>query len=94
MRTGRKVTAGSGPHAWVRGHADVLRVAGVVVAALVALLLSSWASLFVAAAALAAYEAAITLALRDGSSPRRGEADTGTGTEPAAGRAPEAGRQA
>ncbi|WP_238782620.1 hypothetical protein [Streptomyces monomycini] len=94
VRTGRKVTAGSGPHAWVRGHADVLRVAGVVVAALVALLLSSWASLFVAAAALAAYEAAITLALRDGSSPRRGEADTGTGTEPAAGRAPEAGRQA
>ncbi|MEU6963294.1 hypothetical protein [Streptomyces chrestomyceticus] len=94
VRAGRKVSTGSGAHAWVRDHADVLRVAGVVAAALVALLLSSWASLLVIAVVLAAYEAAVTLALRDSSSPRSGEAAPGAAIEPGAGGAREAGRQA
>ncbi|MEV5599680.1 hypothetical protein [Streptomyces sp. NPDC052496] len=93
-RAGRRVSTGGAPHAWVRGHADVLRVAGVAVAALVALLLSSWAGLLVVAAVLAVYEAAVTLALRDGSSPRSGEAGSGARAEPAVGGAREAGRQA
>ncbi|WP_073762706.1 hypothetical protein [Streptomyces sp. CB02923] len=85
VRAGRRIPTGSGLHAWTREHADVLRVAGVVVAALVALLLSSWVSLIVAAAALAVYEAAITLVLRDGSSPGPGEAGPEADAQPGAG---------
>ncbi|MEU7580862.1 hypothetical protein AB0B50_25025 [Streptomyces sp. NPDC041068] len=59
---------------WLARHADVLRVSGVVVAALVALLLSSWTALLVVGVLLAAYELAITLVARTGASPPEGEA--------------------
>ncbi|WP_425836993.1 hypothetical protein [Streptomyces fractus] len=59
---------------WLARHADVLRVGGAVVAALVSILLSSWTALLVIAVLLAAYEIAITLAAREGSSPPEGEA--------------------
>ncbi|MFI0260761.1 hypothetical protein ACH4OW_17185 [Streptomyces sp. NPDC017056] len=85
VRAGRRVPKGSELRAWTRAHADTLRVAGVVVAALVALLLSSWTSLLVIAVALAAYEAAVTLAARDGSSPGPGEAGSEAGAQPGAG---------
>ncbi|UNO43400.1 hypothetical protein [Streptomyces sp. MST-110588] len=85
VRAGRRVPKGSELRTWMRGHADVLRVAGVIVAALVALLLSSWTSLLVTAVVLAVYEAAVTLAVRDGSSPGPGEAASGTGAQPGAG---------
>ncbi|MEU6847132.1 hypothetical protein ABZ930_35210 [Streptomyces sp. NPDC046716] len=65
---------------WIARHADVLRVAGVIVAVLVALLLSSWTALFVVGALLAAYEIAVTLLARGGGSPPGGEAG---GTTPA-----------
>ncbi|MGW6057604.1 hypothetical protein [Streptomyces sp. NPDC055189] len=67
---------------WLAQHADVLRVSGVIVAALVALLLSSWTGLFVVGGLLAAYEIALTLVIRaEGSpegSPPKGEAGRGT----------------
>ncbi|WP_306335156.1 hypothetical protein [Streptomyces sp. KL118A] len=75
---------------WIRKHADVLRVGGLVVAALVALLLASWTALLVVALLLLAYEAGVTLLARGGAeadgsethrdaSPTAGEA----GPEPA-----------
>ncbi|MFD7668719.1 hypothetical protein [Streptomyces sp. NPDC059788] len=80
VRAGRGLARGGSLRPWVREHADALRVAGVVLAALIALLLSSWTSLLVIAVVLAAYEVAVTLALRDGSSPGRGEAAPGADT--------------
>ncbi|WP_420036969.1 hypothetical protein ACN2WE_36335 [Streptomyces sp. cg28] len=65
---------------WIARHADVLRVGGVVVAVLVALLLSTWPALFVVGVLLAAYEIAVTLLARGGGSPPGGEAG---GTTPA-----------
>ncbi|MFZ3572117.1 hypothetical protein ACOKM5_34885 [Streptomyces sp. BH097] len=59
---------------WLARHADVLRVGGAVVAALVSILLSSWTALLVIAVLLAAYEIVVTLAAREGSSPPEGEA--------------------
>ncbi|WP_063795187.1 MULTISPECIES: hypothetical protein [Streptomyces] len=74
-RTGDRVTTKKLPvRPWLTRHADVLRVSGLVVAALVALLLSSWTGLLVVAVLLAAYEIAITLAARSGGSPPEGEA--------------------
>ena len=46
---------------WAAAHLDALRVAGIVVAAVLALLLSSWTSLLVIALVLAAYELLVTL---------------------------------
>ncbi|MFJ9173253.1 hypothetical protein [Streptomyces sp. NPDC102360] len=60
---------------WITRHADVLRVTGAVVAALISILLSSWTALLVIAALLAAYEITITLVAREGTSPPKGEAD-------------------
>ncbi|WP_369212663.1 hypothetical protein [Streptomyces flavofungini] len=62
---------------WLARHADVLRVSGVVVAALVALLLSSWTGLLVTGVLLGAYELAITLVARAEASPPEGEAAPG-----------------
>lgn len=76
---------------WLARHADVLRVGGAVVAALVSILLSSWTALLVIAVLLAAYEIAVTLAAREGSSPPEGEApprppaETGASTSSPAG---------
>ncbi|WP_371525268.1 hypothetical protein OG302_03260 [Streptomyces sp. NBC_01283] len=73
-RAGERLTHDSPVRPWLTRHADVLRVSGLVVAALIALLLSSWTALLVIACALAAYEIAITLLARNGGSPPAGEA--------------------
>jgi hypothetical protein len=64
-RTGGQAIATRGP-GWTAAHLDVLRVAGVVVAAILALLLSSWTSLIVIVLALVAYQIAVALAGRAG----------------------------
>lgn len=66
-RTGQRgAVSATRARPWIRRNADVLRVGGVAVAVLVALLLSSWTGLLVIAAVLAAYEGAVTLLARDG----------------------------
>ncbi|GGL87999.1 hypothetical protein GCM10010129_34780 [Streptomyces fumigatiscleroticus] len=70
---GRRLTEGDGARAWIRRHADGLRVGGVVVAALCALPLSSWTGLLVVAVLLAAYETAVSLLARGHASPTAGE---------------------
>ncbi|MFD7709640.1 hypothetical protein [Streptomyces sp. NPDC059786] len=80
-RTGQRLTKDSGFQRLVARWADVLRIAGVVVAALVALALSSWTGLLVTAAVLAAYEVAVTLVARGGASPAEGEAAPGGSAE-------------
>lgn len=67
---------------WLARHADVLRIGGAVVAAIVSILLSSWTALLVIAVLLAAYEIAVTLAARAGSSPPE------AGSSPPEGEAP------
>jgi hypothetical protein len=64
-RTGGKALAAYGP-GWTAAHLDVLRVAGVVVAAILALLLSSWTSLLVILVVLAAYQILVTVVGRAG----------------------------
>ncbi|GIM95928.1 hypothetical protein [Paractinoplanes toevensis] len=61
----------AGTHApgWIAAHADVLRVGGLVAAAIAVLLLSSWTSLFVVVVLLAAYEVGVTLVARGRSLP-------------------------
>ncbi|BCJ45748.1 hypothetical protein GCM10010168_58320 [Actinoplanes ianthinogenes] len=65
IRAGSHVAATRGP-GWIATHLDPLRIAGVVVAAVLALILSSWTSLLVILILLAAYEVAITLIGRRG----------------------------
>ncbi|WP_181387476.1 hypothetical protein [Streptomyces sp. Act143] len=72
--SGRRLSQGNTVRPWIRDHADVLRVTGIAIAALVALLLSSWTGLLVAGVVLAAYELAVTLLARAGASPPAGEA--------------------
>jgi hypothetical protein len=64
------LATGSESALWVRRQVDALRIAGVVVAGVLALLLSSWTSLFVLLVLLGAYELAVTLIAR----PSSGEA--------------------
>ncbi|MEU6390496.1 hypothetical protein [Streptomyces sp. NPDC046939] len=63
-RAGERIGKDKALRPWLARHADTLRVGGAVVAVVVALALSSWTSLFVVGALLAAYEIAITLAAR------------------------------
>jgi len=63
VRVGGHAVAVHGP-GWAADHLDLLRVGGVVVAAVLALLLSSWTSLLVIAVVLAAYEILVTVAGR------------------------------
>ncbi|TDO31461.1 hypothetical protein C8E87_6885 [Paractinoplanes brasiliensis] len=49
---------------FIAGHLDPVRVAGVIVAVVLALILSSWTSLLIIALLLAAYEVAVTLIAR------------------------------
>ncbi|WJV50644.1 hypothetical protein [Streptomyces flavofungini] len=79
-RVGDRISEGAGPRPWIQEHADVLRTAGIVVAALVALLLSSWSGLLTVAVVLTVYEVTVTL-LAHGGSPRTGEARPGSGSE-------------
>jgi hypothetical protein len=63
IRAGTRALATRGP-GWTAAHLDALRVAGVVVAAVLALVLSSWTSLLVVVLGLAAYEALVAVAGR------------------------------
>jgi hypothetical protein len=56
----RQLTSDEGA-AWLRAHLDPLRIGGVIVAAVLALLLSSWTALVILLVVLAAYEVAVTL---------------------------------
>lgn len=62
-RRGTRALATHGP-GWIATHLDPLRIAGVVVAAILALILSSWTSLLVLVVLLAAYELTVTLIAR------------------------------
>ncbi|MET0419877.1 MAG: hypothetical protein ABW022_27995 [Actinoplanes sp.] len=57
---GSRAAAEHGP-GWIAAHRDPLRVAGLVVAGILALLLSSWTALLVIVILLAAFEVAVTL---------------------------------
>lgn len=66
------IVVARGP-SWIARHRDPIRVAGVVVAAVVALVLSSWTGLLVVIVVLGIYETAVTVIGRDsveGSAPR------------------------
>jgi hypothetical protein len=79
-RTGGRAVATHGP-GWTARYLDILRIGGIAVAAVLALILSSWTSLLVIAVVLLAYEVLITLVGR--SAGRRSEAiDAGTPAEP------------
>ncbi|GIE91226.1 hypothetical protein [Actinoplanes regularis] len=60
VRSGSRVLAAHAP-GWIAAHLDPLRIAGVVVAVILALILSSWTSLLIILVLLIAYEAAVTL---------------------------------
>jgi hypothetical protein len=77
MRTGGRAASAHGP-GWIADHLDPLRVGGVVAAAVVALLLSSWTSLLVTVLVLAAWEVAVTLIARTHRS-RSGPPDVAAG---------------
>ena len=62
--TAQQVATSGGLRTWVHRHVDALRVAGVVVAAVLALLFSSWTALLVLAALLAGYVLLVTLLAR------------------------------
>jgi hypothetical protein len=63
IRSGAHNLAAYGP-GWIAAHRDALRVGGLAVGAVFALLLSSWASLFVVLSALAVYQVLITVVAR------------------------------
>ncbi|MCI3278811.1 hypothetical protein [Streptomyces cylindrosporus] len=75
--TTRRLTREIEVRLWIRDHVDVLRVAGIVLAVLCALLLSSWTGLLVVAIVLAVYEVTLTLLARGAASPTAGEAPAG-----------------
>jgi hypothetical protein len=63
LRRGGTLAIAHGP-AWISRHRDPIRIAGVVVAGAVALVLSSWTALLVAVLALVAYEIGVTIIAR------------------------------
>jgi hypothetical protein len=67
-RTGGHLLVTQGP-GWAARYLDVLRVGGLVVAAVLALILSSWTALLVIALVLAVYEVLVTVAARGGARP-------------------------
>jgi hypothetical protein len=62
-RRGAHALAQHGP-GWAAGYLDALRIGGLVVGAILALMLSSWTSLLVIVVLLAAYEVLVTVAAR------------------------------
>ena len=70
---------------WIAAHLDVLRIAGLVVGGILALILSSWTSLLILLIVVAGYEVAVTLIGRAGSLPDRSlaESDAPGPAEPA-----------
>jgi hypothetical protein len=77
VRAGARRLATHGP-GWIARHLDVLRVGGMVVAAVLALMLSSWTALAVIAVVLAAYEVLVTVV---GRSAAQRAAQPGPGSE-------------
>ncbi|WIM98402.1 hypothetical protein ACTOB_002002 [Actinoplanes oblitus] len=77
VRSGSAVLAARGP-GWIAAHLDPVRIAGVVVAAILALILSSWTSLLVILILLAAYEVAVTVIGRREPEPLAAEPQPGT----------------
>lgn len=63
LRAGVRAATRSGP-GWIAGHLDLLRVGGLVVAVVFALILSSWTALLVVVVGLAAYETGVTAIAR------------------------------
>ncbi|WP_433291816.1 hypothetical protein ACQP2F_26385 [Actinoplanes sp. CA-030573] len=55
---------GANAPGWIAAHLDLLRVGGLVVAGILALILSSWTSLLIVAIVLAVYEVGVTLIAR------------------------------
>ncbi|MEU4421442.1 hypothetical protein AB0F81_12515 [Actinoplanes sp. NPDC024001] len=85
IRTGTNVAVTRGP-GFIATYLDPLRIAGVVVAVVLALILSSWISLLVIVLLLAAYEIAVTLIARRHTDSTDSPATGGTATpHPAAG---------
>jgi hypothetical protein len=80
-RTGGRAVATHGP-GWTARYLDVLRVGGIAVAVVLALILSSWTSLLVVAVVLAAYELLVTLVGRSAAR-RSGSELTGGAGAPA-----------
>ena len=78
-RDGAGTLAAHGPD-WTARHLDAVRVAGVVVAAVLALILSSWTSLLVIVLALAAFEVLVTVVGR--SARKRASSPTAPAGEP------------
>jgi hypothetical protein len=66
--TAGRATAAHGP-GWIAAHLDPLRIAGLVVAGVLALILSSWTALLVIVIVLAVYEIGVTLVARSVSRP-------------------------
>jgi hypothetical protein len=63
VRYGGRLAVRHGP-GWINRHLDPVRIAGVVVAGVAALVLSSWTALLVVMLALAAYEVTVTIIAR------------------------------
>jgi len=63
----QRVATSAALRQWIARHTDVLRIAGIVVAAVLALLVSSWTGLLVIVVLLAAYELAVWLPARQSS---------------------------
>jgi len=63
IRAGVPAAAAHGPE-WIAWHLDLLRIGGLVVGIVFALILSSWAALLVIVVAVAAYEVLLTVAAR------------------------------
>jgi hypothetical protein len=60
LRSGGKTAAAHGP-GWIARHLDLLRIGGLVVALVLALILSSWTALLVTAVVLVIYEVLLTV---------------------------------
>jgi hypothetical protein len=82
VRVGARVAVTRGP-GFIARYRDPLRIAGIAVAAVLALILSSWTALLVIAMVLAAYEVFVTLVARSAS--RRPEEEAAAGVEATAG---------
>lgn len=71
---------GTNAPGWIAAHRDLLRVGGLVVGGILALLLSSWTSLLIILIVVAAYEVAVTMIGREASLP---ESEAPSHAEPA-----------
>jgi hypothetical protein len=76
---GTRATAAHGP-GWIARHLDAVRIGGAAVAAVLALIFSSWTSLLVILGVLAVYEVAVTLIARRAAAPPPPSAGSAAGT--------------